>query len=75
MARFGAVGEHGPNLAGAGARGFKDDVTAVGRPAGTLVAAVVTRELHEFVIDDGHGVNVVISVGTLPTEGEKFTVG
>jgi len=41
---LGAVGEHGPDLAGAAAGGFEDDVAAVGGPAGAFVATGIAGE-------------------------------
>lgn len=43
-----AVGEHGPDLAGAGASGFKGDVATVGGPGGALIAAGIASELEEM---------------------------
>ena len=43
LMRLSAVGKHGPDLAraDAGPCGLKDDVAAIGRPAGALVAALI----------------------------------
>jgi len=45
LVRLGAVREHGPNLAGATAGGFKNEVPAVGSPTGAFIAALVASEL------------------------------
>jgi hypothetical protein len=47
LVRLGAVGEHGPDLAGAAAGGFEDDVAAVRSPTGTFVAAHVAGEFED----------------------------
>src|SRR5260221_11292671 len=70
-----AVREHGPDLALAIARGFKDDVAAVGRPTGALVLATVARGLDDFARGRFHDVDVVIAVGAAPTKGDHFAVG
>src|ERR1700719_1055030 len=70
-----AVGEHGPDLALAIARGFEDDVAAVGRPTGALVLATVARDLDDLARGGFHDVDVVIAVGPAPTEGDHLTVG
>jgi hypothetical protein len=38
LAGLGAIGEHGPDLPSASARGFKNDVAAIGSPAGAFIA-------------------------------------
>ena len=54
-----AVGEHGPNLARARARGFKCQVAAVRRPRGMLVAAGIVRQLDNPSGGNFHNVNVI----------------
>src|SRR5882762_6533378 len=69
---LGAVGQHGPDLARAGAGGFEDEVAAVGSPAGTFVAAGVAGELEDVARADVDYVDVVIAGGAAPTEGEEL---
>ena len=45
LARLGSVGEHGPDLPRARARGLEHEVPSVGRPAGPFVAPGVARQL------------------------------
>jgi len=75
LAGGGAVGKHGPDLAGAAAGGFEDEVAAVGRPTGTLVAAGIAGDFDGLAGDGVHDVNVVIAAGTAPTEGQELAVG
>src|SRR5450631_2924184 len=70
-----AVGEHGPDLAGAAASRFEDDVTAVGRPTGAFVAAGVASDFEEAAGGGFHDVDVVIAAGAAPTESEHLAVG
>ena len=71
-----AVGEHGPDLACAGAGGFENDVTAVGSPARALVAALVASDLDGRLGRRGiHNIDVVIAAGASPAEGEELAVG
>src|SRR5208282_2902253 len=75
LMRGGAIGQHGPDLARAAARGFKDEVAAVGSPTGAFVAAAVAGEFADLVGDDIHDVDVVIAGRTAPGEGEKLAIG
>jgi len=76
LAGLGTVGEHGPDLPSASARGFENDVAAIGSPAGTLVAGTSIRcQVDDLERGRLHNVNVVVAVGTPPTEGEDLTVG
>src|SRR5258708_30318715 len=70
-----AVREHGPDLSLAIARGFKDDVAAVGRPTGALVLTTVARDLNDLARGPLHDVDVVIAVGAAPTKGDHLAVG
>src|SRR5438105_15257030 len=74
---LGAVGEHGPNLARAdpGTRGLKDDVAAIWRPTGTLVAALVASQFDELAGSSVHDVDIVVVVGAAPAEGQQLAVG
>src|SRR5450432_2671483 len=65
-----AVCQHGPNLTGATASGFEHDVTAVGRPTGTLVAARVAGDLDDLMGGRIHDVNVEVTFRAAPTEGK-----
>src|SRR5690348_16181495 len=69
------IGEHGPDLALAIARGFENDVAAVGRPTGALVLAAVARDLNNLSSRRVHDVDVEIAVGPAPTEGDHLPVG
>src|ERR1700686_1801952 len=71
---LGAVGEHGPDLALAVARGFEDDVAAVGRPTGPLVFGAVAGNLADITAGRFHNVNVEIAIGAAPTEGDHLTI-
>src|SRR5437773_10288828 len=75
--RLGTVGEHGPNLArtDTGARGFEDDMTAIGRPTGALVAALIAGQFNDLPGGGVHDVNVVVVVRATPTEGQQLAVG
>src|SRR5208282_1619354 len=76
LAGLGAVGEHGPDLARAGAGRFEDDMAAVGSPAGALVArAGVWREIDDVLRSGLHDVEIVVAVGTAPTEGKDLPIG
>ena len=70
-----AISEHGPDLARTAAGGFEDDVTTIGSPTGTLIAAGIARELAELVRDNVHDVDIVIARRTSPGKGEKLAVG
>src|SRR5579859_1723458 len=77
---FGAVGEHGPDLVVAIDGALEDQVAAVGRPAGEIVAAGVVCELDPTLGGDVHDVDVLPagSAGTVfavPAEGEELAVG
>lgn len=72
---LGAVGEHAPDLARATTSRFEDDVTAVGSPAGTFVAACVASDFDNFARRSFHHVDVVVAVGAAPTEGKNLSVG
>src|ERR1700739_3255397 len=75
LAGLASIGQHGPDLPGAGTRGFKNNVSPVGRPAGTLVAPHVVSQFDNLAAGDFHDVDVVIIAGSAPTEGEKLAVG
>ena len=70
-----AISEHGPDLARATASRLEDDVTAIGSPTRTLIAAGIAGELAELVRDNVHNVDIVIAGRTAPGKGEKLTVG
>src|SRR5437588_6834845 len=72
---LGAVGEHGPDLAAA----FEDDMSAVRRPRGEVVASLAMGELHPLMAGDVHEVDVLAagrtgSVMTHPCIGEELPV-
>src|SRR5713226_2727488 len=69
LARLGAIGEHGPDLARAAAGRFKNKVPTVGRPTGAFGAALVARQLYNLAGSRVHDVNVVVVIGSTPTEG------
>src|SRR5229473_6920131 len=73
--RLGAIGQHGPNLARAAACRFKNEVAAVGRPTGALVAALVAGQLDNLAGSGVHDVKVVIVVGAAPTESQQLAIG
>src|SRR5208337_2571940 len=70
-----AVGEHGPDLAGTATSGLEDDVAAVGRPTGALIARGVAGEFDDAAGGDVHDVDVVIAAGAAPGKGEKLAIG
>jgi|ERR1700722_9320712 len=72
---LGAVGEHAPDLARAATSRFEHDVAAVGRPTGTFVAAGVASDFDNFAGGSFHYVDVVVAVGTAPTEGKNLSIG
>jgi len=72
---LGAVGQHGPDLAGAGAGGLEDEVAAVGSPAGAFVAAGVARDFKNVARADVHDVDVVVAGGAAPTESDELAIG
>src|SRR6266446_2957249 len=69
------VRKHNPDLPLAVARGFKNNVTAVGRPTGPLVAALVAGQLDDLTRGGLHHVNVVVPAGPPPTERQDLSVG
>src|ERR1700732_3301147 len=71
---LGAIGEHGPNLTLAVARGLENDMAAVGSPTGALVFAAVAGNLANIARGRIHDVNVVIAVRAAPTEGDHLAV-
>ena len=75
LMRLRAIGEHGPDLARAAARGFEHDVAAVRSPTGTFVAAGVAGDFDELPGGGFHDVDIVIAIGTAPTESEDLSVG
>src|SRR5215472_9978310 len=67
LARFGAVGQHAPNLALAGARGFEDDVAAVGRPTGAFVTGSgVGSDVEDAEGARNHDVDVIVAIREVP---------
>src|SRR5208282_122484 len=72
---LGAVGEHGPDLARAGARGLENEVAAVGSPGGAFVAAAIAGDFDNVARGDVHDVDVEIAAGAPPGESEKLSVG
>ena len=75
LAGLASIGQHGPDLAGAGTRGLKNNVPAIGRPTGTFVASHVVGQFDNLPAGDFHHVDVVIVGGSAPTEGQKLAVG
>src|SRR5205823_6953938 len=71
---LGTVGEHGPDLALAGTRGFKNKMAPIGGPTGTLVAALVAGEFEELPGRRVHDVKVVVVVRATPTESQQLAV-
>src|ERR1700732_3532693 len=55
-----AVGQHGPDLARAGAGGFEDQVATVRGPARALVASFIAGELDNLLRSRFHDVEVVV---------------
>src|ERR1700739_4503143 len=63
LVRLRAVGEHGPDLPGAAARGFEDDVTAIGSPTGAFIAPGIASEFADLAGGHVHDVDIVIAAG------------
>src|SRR5712664_2891872 len=73
--RLRTVRKHGPDLPGAAAGGFENEMAAVRRPTGTLVAALVACQLYKLAGGGVHDVDVVIVVGAAPTESQQLAIG
>src|SRR5205807_8812144 len=73
--RLRTVGEHGPNLAFARARGFKNQMAAIGRPTGTLVAALIAGQFENLHGSGIYDVEIVVIVRASPTESQQLAVG
>ena len=54
LLHFGTVGQHGPDLFGAGSAGLEDDVAAIGRPGREVVAAAIMSHLDPLLARDIH---------------------
>src|SRR5260370_37393369 len=74
LVRLGAIGQHGPYLPGAAAGGFENEVAAVGSPTGTLVAGLVTGQLHKLARGGVHNVGIVVVVGAAPTASQPLAI-
>src|ERR1700693_42727 len=74
LPRLRSISQHGPYLASPRARRFENQVTAIGRPAGTLVASGVARELDKLMAHDVHHVNIVIPTGAPPAKCEQLSI-
>src|SRR5712691_187154 len=75
LVRLRTVCQHGPDLPGAAAGRFENQVAAIGGPAGTLVAALVAGQLDDLPRGGVHDVDVVVVVGPAPTEGQQLAIG
>src|SRR5882757_4070018 len=75
LPRLSAIGQHGPDLPGAGTRGFKNEVPAIRRPTGSLVASCVVGQFDNLAAGDFHDVDVVIITGPAPTKRQQLAVG
>src|SRR5260370_23019591 len=75
LPRLGAVGQHGPDLPGAGTRGFKNKVPSIWSPTGAFVASCVVGQFYDLAAGDFHDVDVVIIAGPAPTERQQLAVG
>src|SRR6267154_6877582 len=75
LPRLSAIGQHGPDLPGARARGFKNKVPSIRSPTGAFVASCVVGQFYELAAGDFHDVDVVIVTGPAPTERQQLAVG
>src|SRR5436853_6490444 len=73
--RLRTVRKHGPDLPGAAPGRFENEMAAVRGPTGTLVAALVAGQFDKLAGGGVHDVDVVVVVGTAPTEGQQLAVG
>src|SRR5579859_5678288 len=74
-----SIRQHFPDLVGARAVRLKDNVTAIRRPAGKIIATRVVGELHPLLAGNIHQIKVVRArlsrpVLALPGEGKKLSV-
>src|SRR5215472_1553858 len=74
LVRLRTIGEHGPDLALAGTRGFKNQMAAIGRPARALVTALIAGHFQDLPRGRVHDVKVVVVIGAAPTEGQQLAV-
>ena len=75
LPRLSAIGQHGPDLPGAGTRGFKNKVPSIWGPTGAFVASCVVGQFYDLAAGDFHDVDVVIITGPAPTERQQLAVG
>src|SRR6266513_417970 len=73
--RLRTVRKHGPDLAGATAGRFENEMAAVRGPTGTLVAALIAGQFDNLAAGGVHDVDVVVVVGSAPTEGQQLAIG
>src|SRR5580658_3648367 len=74
LPRQAAIGEHGPDVPRAGARGFENKVTSVGRPAGPLVATLVARQFHELPGHNVHDIDIEITARPWPARCGEVSI-
>src|SRR5882762_5159031 len=70
--RLRTVRKHGPDLPGATAGRFENEMAAVRGPTGTLVAALIAGQFDKLARGGVHDVDVV---GAAPTEGQQLAIG
>src|SRR6266851_3896466 len=75
LPRLGAIGQHGPDLPGAGTRGFKNKVPSIWSPTGALVAPGVARQFYDLTAGNFHHVYIVVAGRATPTECQQLAVG
>src|SRR6266853_3715978 len=75
LPRLSAIGQHGPDLPGAGARGFKNKVPSIWSPTGAFVASCVVGQFDDLAAGDFHDVDVIIITRPAPTERQQLAVG
>src|SRR6266550_769047 len=73
--RLRTVRKHSPDLPGAAAGRFENQMAAVRGPTGTLVAGLVAGQFDKLAGGGVHDVDVVVVVGAAPTEGQQLAVG
>src|ERR1700737_1275554 len=75
LRRLRPIGQHGPDLRGAAASRFENEMAAIGSPAWPFVAALVARQLDKLLRGGIHDVDVVVVVGAAPTESQQLAIG
>src|ERR1700683_234619 len=74
LARFAAIGQHGPNLPLSVSSGLENDVPSVRRPTGAFIPAGVASKLHQLLADNIHNIDVEIAARASPAERQQLSI-